>query len=48
MGKSRLTGIACPNGSGKTTLIKVLFSLADMDCSRITVNDVDVKRMSRK
>jgi iron complex transport system ATP-binding protein len=44
----RLTGIVGPNGSGKTTLIKVLFSLAGLDRGMITVNDVDVKRMSRK
>jgi iron complex transport system ATP-binding protein len=44
----KLTGIVGPNGSGKSTLIKTLFSLAGLDSGMVTVNDVDIKRMSRK
>jgi iron complex transport system ATP-binding protein len=44
----KLTGIVGPNGSGKSTLIKTLFSLAGLDSGRVTVNDVDIKRISGK
>ena len=44
--KGHLYGILGPNGSGKTTLIKILSGILKQNFGKVSINELDIKKLS--
>ena len=47
-GRGRIVGLLGPNGSGKTTLLRVLSGILRAQSGSVTVDGLDIRRLSRR
>jgi len=48
IGKGEIVSIVGPSGAGKTTLLQIIGTLDKPDCGSITIDGIDVRRLSTK
>ena len=48
VGRGRIVGLLGPNGSGKTTLLRILSGILRAQSGNVTVDDLDIRRLSRR